>query len=116
MYKLLVVFLLSISLMIPVHGAEIQIAHNAPDTYNKNLAMVGAGMLGILLASGAIGLINSGTMMYEGAGFAEAMEGGAGLSLPMTFLTAVLGAVFAQDFVLRNINNLNLSFMSETVH
>jgi hypothetical protein len=106
MYKLLMVILLSLSFSFPAMGAS---AEAPSDNFNKNLAMLGGGVLGIVLASGAVGLVSSGTLMYEGAAVADAMEAGAGLSLPVTFLSAVLGAVFAQDFVLRNIRDFNSS-------
>ncbi|CAK0761058.1 membrane hypothetical protein [Gammaproteobacteria bacterium] len=88
----------------------------AAEEFNKNMAMVGGGALGILLASGVAGLLSSGSMMFEGAAFSEAMEAGAGLSLSMTFLSAVLGAVFAQDMALRVINAYNAKDLSKLTH
>lgn len=113
MYKSLMVVLVSFTLMLPVQGAELQTTRNSSETFNKNLSMVGAGILGIVLASGALGLINSATLMAEGGGFTEALESGTGLSFPVTLLSAVLGAVFAQDFVARNIHNLNFSLTGD---
>ncbi|CAK0775467.1 conserved membrane hypothetical protein [Gammaproteobacteria bacterium] len=105
MRKLLAVVLLMLTFSFSALGAPAAHAAQNRDDLNKNLALVGGGMLGVVLASGAVGLISASSMMYEGAGFAEALESGAGLSLPVGLLTAVLGAVFGQDFVLRNINN-----------
>ena len=115
MYKLLAVILLSLSLSVPALGAEPHQPMSSSENFNKNLAMLGGGMLGIVLASGAIGLASSGAMMFEGAGFAEAMESGAGLTMPVVFLTTALGAVFGQDFVLRNIHNYSAG-ASEPAH
>lgn len=108
MYKLIMIVLLSLSFSIPAMGASPG-THTQTDTFNKNLAILGGGALGIVLASGAVGLVSSGSLMYEGAAVADALEAGAGLSLPVTFLSAILGAVFAQDFVLRNIQDFNAS-------
>jgi hypothetical protein len=116
MYKLLGVVLLTLIFSLPAsaasappHGESDKAEASTTDGLNKNLALVGGGLLGIILVSGAASLISVGSMMFEGAGFTEAMESGLGLSLPITVLSAILGAVFAQDFVLRNLNSLNLS-------
>ncbi|CAK0758640.1 conserved exported hypothetical protein [Gammaproteobacteria bacterium] len=114
MRKLFMSTVLMLSLSIPALGAEPQNTRGLSENFNKNLAMLGAGVLGVVLASGTVGLISSSTMMYEGAGFAEAMESGAGLSLPLVLLSAVLGGVFGQDFVQRNIHALNAS--GEPIH
>jgi len=116
MYKLLLIVVVSFGLMLPVEGAELQQTRALGENSSKNLAIVGAGMLGILLASGAVGLANSLTLMAEGGGFAEALESGAGLPLPVALLSAVLGVVFTQDFVARNIHNLGLSHSGEAGH
>ncbi|CAK0756410.1 conserved membrane hypothetical protein [Gammaproteobacteria bacterium] len=106
MYKLLAVVLLSLTFSVSALGASTPTASNK-ENFNKNLAMVGGGVLGVVLASGLVGLASASTMMYEGAGFADAMESGTGLALPMAALSAILGAVFGQDMVLRNINSIN---------
>jgi len=108
MYKLLAVVLLSLTFSLSAVATPVHAAPNKED-FNKNLAMVGGGVLGVVLASGVVGIASATTMMFEGAGFVEAMESGAGLALPVTLLGAILGAVFGQDLVLRNINNFNAS-------
>lgn len=102
MYKQLIVLLLALSFSVPSFGAEP--THNQMNL-NKNLAVLGAGALGVVLASGAVGLFSASNMMIEGAAFADAMESGAGLALPVALLSAVLGVVFGQDLVLRNIQD-----------
>jgi len=115
MYKLFIVLLLALSFSMPSFGTEpVHGSGNAGNVgnsanFNKNLAMVGAGAFGLVLASGAVGLFSATSMMVEGSAFADAMESGAGLSLPVTLLSAVLGAVFGQDLVLRNIQNFRAS-------
>ncbi len=75
-------------------------------TLNKSLTLVGSGLLGVVLASGAIGLVSAGSMMIEGTGFADALESGAGLALPVALLSGVLGIVFGQEMVGRNVDTL----------
>lgn len=109
MYKLFAIMLLGLIWTLPLTAAQSHSgAHDteihAGNETNRNLALVGGGLLGVLLASGAVNLISAGAMMAEGTGFAEAMEAGAGLSMPLTLLTAVLGVIFGQDFVLGQIN------------
>ena len=103
MKKIVAVILLSLAFSVSALGATKE-SDNA--NLNKSLSMVGGGVLGVVLASGAIGLVSAGSMLYEGSAFADAMESGAGLSVPLTFLSAILGAVFAQDLVLRNVEAL----------
>jgi len=73
---------------------------HAPSAVNRNLALIGGGVLGMVLASGAINLVTAGSMMYQGAAIAEALEAGAGLSIPVALLAGTLGALFGQDIVL----------------
>lgn len=110
-YKLFVILLLGLvtSVSTPMAWASSGVAHrpeaasSSTEDFNKNLAMAGSAVLGALLASGTVGLVSAVSMMSEGVGFAEAMEGGARLSLPMTFLSAALGVMFAQDWVLHTL-------------
>jgi hypothetical protein len=112
MYKLLAIILLGLSLSISTtagasapHGAAgTNGAASASDDTNKNLAMIGGGLLGMLLASGAVGLISTGTMVLEGTAIADAIEAGAGLPMSLAVLSAILGALFTQDAVLEQIN------------
>jgi hypothetical protein len=108
MYKLIIAMLLSLSLSLPVaaaegHGGARGTEAAGRQDMNRNLSLIGGGLVGLLVAAGLVNLMSAGAMLYEGAGFTEAMETGAGLSIPVTVLSAVLGAVLAQDFVLRNI-------------
>jgi len=73
---------------------------HGPGVLNRNLALIGGGLLGVVLASGAINLGVAGSMMYQGAAVAEALEAGAGLPLPLALLAGTLGALFGQDLVL----------------
>ena len=70
----------------------------------KDLALVGGAVLGLVVASGVVNLVNAGTMIYGGTAIADALEGGAGLTMPMALLGVALGAVLGQETVLRNIN------------
>lgn len=110
MYRLIAVILLGLSLSVSTvdaatHGTEA-VAHGAvssADETNKNMAMVGGGLLGILLASGAVGLISASTMVLEGAAIGEALEAGAGLPMSLAVLSAILGSLLTQEFVLEQI-------------
>ena len=111
MSKLFAVILLGLIWSVPMAASATSFsashdaaAHSGSDM-NRNLALVGGGLLGLLLASGAVNLISAGLMISEGTGIAEAMEAGAGLSMPLTVLSAVLGAVFGQEYVLHYINS-----------
>lgn len=73
---------------------------------NRDLAMVGGAALGLVGASGAVNLIEAGVLISGGAPVFEALEAAAGLGVPMVLLGATLGAVFAQDFVYRNLPSL----------
>lgn len=113
MNKLIIVTLMMLSVSLPAVSAEPPSVKTnnltSSENFNKNLSMVGAGLLGLVLASGAAGLMSTTSMMYEGAALSEAIEAGAGLSLPVAMLSAVLGGVFGQEFVQRNINSFNIS-------
>ncbi|KOR29366.1 hypothetical protein TI04_08815 [Achromatium sp. WMS2] len=111
MFKLLITLSLLMSLAsfnLMANTAANSGAHAiTPDAEtNQNLAIVGGGLVGLLVASGAAGLISSSVMMLEGAGVAEAIEAGAGLTMPVAVLSAILGGMFAQEFVLRTIESL----------
>ena len=99
--------LLIIGLALPAaaetHGAASKDASRTNSTFNKDIALVGGAMLGLVLASGAISIANTGIMIYEGAAIMDALEGAAGLSLPVAVLSGALGALFGQDTVLRNM-------------
>ena len=71
---------------------------------SKDFALVGGAVLGLVVASGLVGLVNAGSMISGGSAIADALEGGAGLTMPMALLGAALGGVFGQETVLRNIN------------
>ena len=74
-------------------------SHGA-SAFNRNLALLGGGLLGVVLASGAINIAMAGSMMYQGVAVAEALEGGAGLTMPIALLAGALGALFGQEPVL----------------
>jgi len=78
----------------------------APVDPNYNLSLAAGGVFGLLLASGAVGLVTASSMVLEGAGITEAMEAGAGLTMPLAVLSAILGGFFAQEAMLRHINTL----------
>ncbi|MEI6559542.1 MAG: hypothetical protein WCO00_14150 [Rhodospirillaceae bacterium] len=87
------------------HKAEA--AHtSAPRTsgLTKDMALVGGAVLGLVVASGIVNLVNAGTMIYGGTAIADALESGAGLAMPVALLGAALGAVFGQETIVRNIN------------
>jgi len=87
-----------------VEAAAPHHSGTANNDNNKNLAMLAGGLLGILLASGAVGLISTSTMIFEGAAITEAIEAGAGLPMSLAVLSAILGALFTQDHILKEIN------------
>jgi len=70
---------------------------------NRDAALAGGAVLGLVLASGVVNLINAGTLMYGGAAVFEALESGAGIGVPVVLLGATLGAVFGQDLIYRNL-------------
>ena len=74
----------------------------APAALPHSLAMVGGAALGLVVASGIVGLVNAGGMIYGGAAIADALEGGANLAVPMALLGVVVGAVLGTDTVQRN--------------
>jgi hypothetical protein len=74
---------------------------SAVDYYSREIAIVGGGVLGLLVATGAINLVAAGTMAYEGMAIGEALEAGAGLPMPVAVLSAAIGAVLGQDFIYR---------------
>ncbi len=106
MKKMLAIIVLGLVCSLPALGATTARESGENPDLHKTLSMVGGGLLGVELASGAIGVLSASSMMYEGAAFADAMESGAGLSLPLTLLSAVLGGVFGQELVMRNLNAL----------
>ncbi|KOR29907.1 hypothetical protein TI03_01060 [Achromatium sp. WMS1] len=106
MYRVFIVILLSLCFSVSVVKAA-STHHSsgvAADNNNKNLAMIGGGLLGLLLASGAVGLISTSTMVLEGAAITDALEAGAGLPMSLAVLSAILGALFTQDHILNEIN------------
>ena len=90
------------------HPAAAPAAHKEAAGHSagltKEVAFVGGAVLGLVVASGVVGLVNAGTMIYGGAAIADALEGGAGLAMPVALLGAALGAVLGQETVLRNLN------------
>ena len=101
-----------LSLLVGLPAAEAQTRASAPlkpesaghvSGLSKEVAMVGGAVLGLVIASGVVNLVNAGTMIYGGAAIADALEGGAGLAMPMALLGAALGVVLGQETVLRNI-------------
>ena len=74
----------------------------APAVLPHDVAMVGGAVLGLVMASGIVGMVNAGSMIYGGAAFADALEGGANLAVPMALLGVVVGAVLGADTVQRN--------------
>ena len=112
MRTLFAAVLLSLLVGLPA-AAEAQTHASAPHKQEsgghasgltKDLALVGGGVLGLVMVSGVVGLVNAGTMIYGGTAIADALEGGAGIAMPMALLGAALGAVLGQETVLRNIN------------
>lgn len=103
MRNLLIITLLCVSFNSMANEAQL---NTAPVDPNYNLSLIGGGVLGILLASGAVGILSTISMTLEGAGITEAMEAGAGLTMPLAVLSAILGGFFAQEYVLQNINKI----------
>jgi len=64
-----------------------------------DLATVGGGALGLVAASGLVGLYNAGSLMVQGAAFAEALEAGTGLPLLAAAAVVVVGGYYGQDLV-----------------
>lgn len=64
------------------------------------LALIGGGVIGVVLAAGVVNLGSAALMLVEGAGFAEALEAGASLPLPVAALSLVLGGLFGRDLFL----------------
>lgn len=122
MGKLIAVVLLSVVLgAAPVLAAEGKAGTPAKEAtvardMNRDMAMLTAGVLGLVLASGAAGLISTGMMIGEGMAMAEALEAGAGLPMPVALLSAVLGGMFGQDLVLRNFNFVEGGDASRAAH
>lgn len=110
MRKLLIIGLLCINCSAMANEAQFNAQFNAaPMDPNYNLSLIGGGVLGMLLASGTVGILSTISMTLEGAGVAEAMEAGAGLTMPVAVLSAILGAFFAQEYVLKAINEFQAS-------
>jgi hypothetical protein len=85
-------------------------SHSAPPVDpNYNMSLIAGGIFGVVLASGAVGLITASSMVLEGAGVTEAMEAGAGLTMPLAVLSAILGGFFTQEFMLKSIKTLQLN-------
>ncbi len=64
-----------------------------------DLATLGGGALGLVAASGLVSLYNAGSMMFQGAPFAEALEVGAGLPLLAAAGAVLLGGYYGRDIV-----------------
>ncbi len=64
-----------------------------------DLATLGGGALGLVAASGLVSLYNAGSMAFQGAPFAEALEVGAGLPLLAAVGAVVLGGYYGRDIV-----------------
>lgn len=111
MRKMVTILLMCISFV--SMSAETQHGGTAPVDPNYNLSLIAGGALGVVLASGAVGLVTASSMVLEGAGLTEAMEAGAGLTMPLAVLSAILGAFFTQEFMLRNINTLQAGMLQK---
>ncbi len=109
MRALFAAVLLSVMVGLPVaanaqgHTAAPTPAHRS-QTLGKDAATLAGGVLGLVVASGIVGVVNAGTLAFSGTAIVDALEAGANLTLPMALLGAGLGAVFGQETVLRNIN------------
>ena len=74
-----------------------------------DLATVGGGALGLIAASGLVGAYNAGSMMFQGAPFAEALEVGAGLPLLAAAGAVIVGGYYGRDVVKQAIGSLSSS-------
>lgn len=121
MYRLIVVLLLCVSFglsaaEVPAHTGAADVVANANGEPNQTVSMIGGGLLGMVVASGMLGMLFATTMMFEGTGITEAVETGANLPMPIAVLSAILGGVFAQDFVQRNIKYLSTEWNKTSAH
>ncbi len=88
----------------PAHKPEATAHAPSSGGLTKDAAFVGGAVLGLVIASGVVGFVNAGTMAWSGTAIADALESGAGLTMPMALVGAALGAVLGQETALRNIN------------
>lgn len=79
--------------------ADANPTESRPLSVTLDLSSVGGALVGVVAASGLLGLYNTGALVYQGAAFVEALEAGTGLPLPATLLALVLGGMFAKDVV-----------------
>lgn len=68
-----------------------------------DLATVGGGALGLIIASGMVGLYNAVSFMSQGAPAVEALEAGAGLPVMAAVVAVIAGGVLARDIVANEI-------------
>lgn len=83
-------------------GAQTRQASNSEyhsPSINIDLGTVGGGIFGLVTASGLLNLYNAGSLMFQGAPFAEAIEIGSGLPMAVAVLTVIAGGYFGQDMV-----------------
>lgn len=115
MYRLLVVMLCILSFNLAANeaapsapgGSHAPVTNPDAET-RQNMALVGGALIGMIGASGVVGIISAATMTLEGAGIVEALEAGAGLTMPLAILSGILGAMFTNEFVLQQINAFNV--------
>ncbi|CAK0749050.1 exported hypothetical protein [uncultured Gammaproteobacteria bacterium] len=91
-----------VSVQADAHARPARAVENTKPSSASALAWLVGGLVGVVLASGSIGIIQAVTMMAEGAEVMEALEARAALTPPITVLGAVLGAVFIPDLLGQN--------------
>ncbi|MEI8393577.1 MAG: hypothetical protein WCF85_02500 [Rhodospirillaceae bacterium] len=91
------------------HAPAAKTDSRAYYTLNRDLALVGGGVLGLVLASGLINLGFAGAMMLETGAIVDSLEAGASLPLPLALLAGGLGAMFGQDLVYNNLPTITIS-------